>query len=72
MRRATLLTMKMMIGDGEARNSELACFPKAFLLLAVPGVGDGVIDDVDAGGEADGRCCQPIKRFISYILQRSC
>ena len=25
----------------------------------VPGVGDGVVDDVDTGGEADGRCCQP-------------
>ena len=26
------------------------------------GVGDGVIDDVDAGGEADRRCCQPLKQ----------
>ena len=27
--------------------------------LAAPRVGNGVIDDVDTGGEADSRCCQP-------------
>ena len=33
------------------------CFP--IDNLAAPRVGNGVIDDVDTGGEADGRCCQP-------------
>merc|ERR1712212_849457 len=39
--------------------------------LALPSVGDGVIDDVDTGGEADGRCCQPFLLELHHLVSEA-